>query len=148
MKSQEKKIYKRYAWNTDIDIRHRHTDTRKLLWDEIRYTVCNALRQLGFYSQDYLPSNLLSPFRFVTHYTMFRITSCPCRKYDMSNPQCWFHSFFFLVLIPSCIVHPSWYTSICHQKQKIFRKTAEMRYDEIMLGKTLILLTVSESSCT
>lgn len=76
---------------------------------------------------------------------MSQITSCPRRKYDMPIPQRWIRSYFFLVLIPSWYSIPSWYTNIYYQKQKIFRKTiARMRYEETVLGKTLILVAVSE----
>jgi len=131
--SQKKKIYKRYAWNTGINI-YVYTS-----YYEIRYTVHNAsaLRQLGFYSLSAIES--FSSFRFVTHYTMFRITSCLRRKCDMPNSH-WI-SFFF---IPSYTVYFFVHEYLPLEIEDISKKYIGYLRNDI--SKTLIFITVSKSS--
>lgn len=105
--------------------RHRYTCAHKSLWNEICYAVRNApaLRQLGFYSQDYLPSNLFllsDLLRIIQCSGLRRLVNMTCRIRNVE-----FARFFFLVLIPSCM-HSSFFRDarvyISYQKRKYFRK--------------------------
>lgn len=127
-------------------MKYRHRYTHKSLWDEIRYAVRNtpALRQLGFYSQDYLPSNLflLSDLLRIIQYSglrRVRVVNMICRIRNVEFARIFF-SFPSLPILYSFVIHEY----LSDQKRKIFWKTiARMWYEEIALEKTSILVSVS-----
>lgn len=111
-------------------------------WDEICYVARNAfaLRQLGFYSQGYLAVESFSPFWFALHYTMFQITSCQYRKYNMPNTYSGIYLFFFLFSF-----FPTSWEFLPLKIKGYFAKLS--KYNKMILGKTSISVTVSKKSC-